>query len=194
MAEAVQILIAKYPTAVDAEAALKKLDASKENQGVEVTDAVIVRRDASGKLHIHETEDITGGQGAAIGGLLGGIIGIIAGPPGIVAGAAVGAAVGGVTAGIFDSGIRHKRLEEIGKSLGTDSVALVILTEAGFVPFIESVIGGTDITVLNESMSAEAAEKIAHDHEVAVKSLRMGDALADGGVASAAPDVDQPTG
>ncbi len=189
MAESVQIIVAHYATPVEAEVALRALEASKENQGVDVSDAVILRKDSNGKIHIHETEDISGGQGAAIGGLLGGIIGLIAGPAGIVAGAAVGAAVGGATAGLFDTGIRHKRLEEIGKTLEPERGALVILTEPGFVPFIESVIGGEDVQVMNASLSAEDAAELQHSHDVAVKSLEMGDALAKGGVASPAPDV-----
>jgi uncharacterized membrane protein len=191
MAEPVQILVAHYATPVEAEVALRKLEASKQDQGVAVNDAVILRRDTSGKIHIHETEDISGGQGAAVGGLLGGIIGLIAGPAGVVAGAAVGAAVGGATAGLFDTGIRHKRLEQIGASLEPDRGALVILTEPGFVPFIESVIGGDDVQILGESMSAEDAEQLAHDHEVAVKSLKMGDALAEGGVVETSPSPEE---
>ena len=150
----------------------------------------VVRRTA--KLHIHETEDVTSGRGATAGGILGGVLGIIAGPAGVVAGAAVGAALGGVAARALDTGIPHKRLEEIGASLETDHAALVILTEAGFVDFIETVIGGENFEFLQETMSGAAAEQMGKDHDVAIKSLKMGDALAEGGVVSAAPDTETP--
>src|SRR5262249_13748671 len=127
MSDPIQILIAKYPTADAANQALKKLLAAKENQGVEVHDAAVVSRELSGKLHIHDTQDVSGGRGAAIGGILGAVIGIIAGPAGVVVGAAAGAAVGGVTAHTVDTGIPHKRLQEIGESLSPDGTALVIL-------------------------------------------------------------------
>lgn len=185
MSEIIQILIAKYPAATNAEDALKKLHAAKQNQGIEVDDAAVVSRAHNGKLHIHETEDVSGRRGAAVGGILGGVLGIIAGPPGMVAGAALGAAVGGAAAFVLDTGIRHKRLEAIGATLQPDGAALVVLTEAGFVPFIETVIGGDDIEVITESMDASAAQQLGHDHDIALKALRMGDALADGGMASA---------
>lgn len=192
MADRIQIIIAKYPNAEQAEAALKKLSASKENQGVEVQDAAVVSRKLNGKLHIHETEEISGARGATVGGILGGVLGIIAGPAGIVAGAAVGAAIGGVTARAIDSGIPHKRLEGIGASLEPDHAALVILTEAGFIDFIETVIGGENVEIHHESMNTQAAEQMGHDHDVAVKALTLGEALADGGVASAAPESPEP--
>lgn len=188
MSEIIQIVIAKYPTSGAAEEALKKLRGSKENQGVEVEDAVVVSRAHSGKLHIHETEDVSGGRGATVGAILGGVLGLVAGPAGLVAGAALGAAVGGAAAGVLDMGIPHKRLEEIGATLAPDGAALVVLTEAGFVPFIETVIGGEDVEVLTETMDADAAQKLAHDREVALKAINMGDALAEGGMASAALD------
>lgn len=189
MAEDIQIIIAKYLNADLAEAALKKLKASESNQGVEVEDAAVVRRADSGKLHIHETEDITGGRGAVAGGILGGILGIIAGPAGIVAGAAVGAALGGVAGHAIDTGIPHKRLEAIGASLEPHHAALVILTQPGFVDFIETVIGGENVEIFKEAMDAAAAESLGHDHDVAVKALNLGESLADGGLASPAPET-----
>src|SRR4051812_45790302 len=96
--EPIQIIIATYPNPTTAERARKALETAKRDQGVEVHDAAVVRRDENGKLHIHETEDVTGGRGAAVGGILGGVLGILAGPGGVVVGAAVGAIVGGATA------------------------------------------------------------------------------------------------
>jgi uncharacterized membrane protein len=184
MAELVQILIAKYPNSSSAEQALKKLQAARENQGVQVTDAAVVRRNAEGKLQIHETEDVTGGRGATVGGILGGVLGLIAGPPGLVAGAALGAVIGSAAANMLDTGIPHKRLEEIGQALHGDQAALVVLTEEGYVEFIEDVIGGGEYDVLSETMDARAAHKLGREHDIALQALKMGDALADGGMAS----------
>jgi uncharacterized membrane protein len=129
--------------------------------------------------------DVTAGRGATVGGILGGVLGIIAGPAGLVAGAALGAVVGGAAARAIDRGIPHERLEAIGASLPAEGAALVALTEAGYVPFIEAVLG-QHIEVLHETVDAEAAEMLGHDHDVAVKALRLGDSLADGGMASPA--------
>jgi uncharacterized membrane protein len=187
MVESIQILIAKYPDMSAAEIALDKVFAARENQGVEIRDAAVVSRAEDGKLHIHETEDVTGGRGAAVGGILGAVLGILAGPAGVVAGAAVGAAVGGVAAKAIDTGIPHKRLEEIGNSLKPQGAALVVLTEAGFLDFIQTLIGGEGVEFMTESMSTQAAQELGHEHDVALKALKMGDALAEGGMASPTP-------
>ncbi len=180
----IQILIAKYVSADEAKIALKKLQASKENQGVEITDAAVVSRAEIGELQIHETEDVTGGRGATVGGILGGVLGIIAGPAGVIAGAALGAAVGGAAASVIDTGIPHKRLQEIGAALEPPHAALVVLTEAGFLPFLETIIGGSSVEFLIETRNPEAVRQVELDREVALKALRAGDALASGGMVS----------
>lgn len=182
MTDVIQILIVKYPNTDKAEAALKKVRESKENQGVEIYDAAVVRKGDKGELRIHETEDVTGGRGATAGGMLGGVIGLIAGPAGVVAGAALGAAVGGAAASMFDSGIPHERLKEIGESLQPGSAALVILTEAGFVDFVKTVVDAEGAEIHAETMNAVHAQELGHDHDVALKALSMGDALATGGM------------
>jgi uncharacterized membrane protein len=188
----IQILIATYPTNQSAEHALRSLQLAKKDQSVEVIDAAVVSRDEHQKLRIHETVDVTGGRGAAVGGVLGGVLGIIAGPGGIVVGAAVGALVGGAAASVFDTGIPHKRLTEIGNTLTPGTAALVVLAEQGFGDFITAVVKGGSLELHGESMNAESAAKLGRDHDVAVKSLKMGDALSAGGMASAAEEPAPP--
>lgn len=184
MDDVIQIVIAKYQSAADAESALKKLLESRANQGVEISDAAVVSRAENNKFKIHETQDVTGGRGATVGGILGGVLGLIAGPAGVVAGAAIGAGIGGAAASMIDTGIPHKRLQEIGASLEPQHAALVILTDAGFVTFIETLIGGENVEFLTETMNAQAAQEMGHAHDVSVQALKMGDALADGGMVS----------
>ena len=86
---------------------------------------------------------------------------------------------------MLDTGIPHKRLEAIGASLKPNEAALVVLTEAGFAPYVQELIGGAGVAIASETMNAAAAQQLGHDHDVAVKALTLGDALADGGMASA---------
>jgi uncharacterized membrane protein len=185
MSQVIQILVATCPDAATAKVKLKQIQNARVEQGADVMDAAVVERDAHNKLHIHETTDVSGGRGAAVGGILGGVLGLIAGPGGMVAGAAVGALVGGAAAHVFDTGIPHKRLAEIGSALGPGKAALVILTEAGFAPYLQTLIEGPDIEIAVESMNADAARQLGHDHDVALKALALGNSLADGGMASA---------
>lgn len=180
----IQIVIATFPQVEEAERALKAVQHARANQGAEIIDAAVVRKDAHNKLHVHETGDVTGGRGATVGGILGGVLGLLAGPGGLVVGAAVGAAVGGAAAKVWDTGIPHKRLEQIGAALQPGNAALVVLTEAGYATFLETVIGA-DAPIVVESMNAAQAEELGHAHQVALKALNLGESLADGGMASA---------
>jgi uncharacterized membrane protein len=182
--DVIQIIIATYANAAAAEEGLKAVQNAQRDQGVAVLDAAVVRREQNGKLSIHETEEVTGTRGATAGGILGAVLGILAGPAGMVAGAAVGAVVGGAAASVWDTGIPHKRLAEIGRNLEPGSAALVVLTEKGFIPFLEELERGTAAQITVEAMNAQAAQRMGHDHEVALKALTMGEALADGGMAS----------
>ena len=71
-----------------------------------------------GKAKFVESKDWGAGRGA----LLGGVIGIIGGPVGILAGGTVGALV----SKLRDSGFKNDQLEELGKSLGPNSSAVVV--------------------------------------------------------------------
>ncbi len=190
-AETIQILIATCPDTTIAERKLEAVQNARTEQGIPIMDAAVVRRDEHNKLRIHETADVSSGRGAAVGGILGGVLGLIAGPGGVVAGAAVGAIIGGAAAHAFDAGIPHKRLQEIGNALKPEQAALVILTETGYAEFLETLIGGPEIEFVAESIDAQAAEQLGHNHDVALKAIHMGEALADGGMAS--PTDDKPS-
>jgi uncharacterized membrane protein len=71
-----------------------------------------------GKAKFVESKDWGAGRGA----LLGGAIGIIGGPLGILAGGSIGA----LAAKLRDSGFNNDQLEQLGKSLGPNTSAVVV--------------------------------------------------------------------
>jgi hypothetical protein len=77
---------------------------------------LFVRPDGTAKFT--EAKDWGAGRGA----LLGGAIGIIGGPLGILAGGGIGA----LASKLRDSGFKNDQLEQLGKSLGPNSSAVVV--------------------------------------------------------------------
>jgi uncharacterized membrane protein len=77
---------------------------------------LFVKPDGSAKFV--ESKDWGAGRGA----LLGGAIGIIGGPLGILAGGSIGA----LASKLRDSGFKNDQLEQLGKSLGPNSSAVVV--------------------------------------------------------------------
>ena len=77
--------------------------------------AAMLRADASGKLHISETDDMGGRKGLAIGGVTGGVLGLLGAA--VVPPLAIGAAIGGLAAKMRDSGFRNDGLKALGSKV-----------------------------------------------------------------------------
>ena len=84
----IQLVVAAFQDEKSAKAALKELKAAQKAKMIKIESAAVLRKDKKGKLHIKETGDLSGGQGAMFGGALGLTLGILAGPGALVAGAA----------------------------------------------------------------------------------------------------------
>ena len=111
----------------DDDKAKAALDVLEKDESLGMRRGAVIRHTEDGKVKIHETDDMSGGKGAAIGGAVGAAFGIIAGPAAIVTGA-IGAGIGGLLAGLSDGGIPDHKLEEIGDALkpGMSAVAAVV--------------------------------------------------------------------
>ena len=95
---AVGFLVVAFTDENAADQALDAMKAAKKQQQFYFENAAVIRQDAQGKVHYHETGDMSAGKGAGIGALVGGVLGILGGPAGVALGAGVGAAVGGAIA------------------------------------------------------------------------------------------------
>jgi uncharacterized membrane protein len=129
-----------------------------------------LRKDAKGKLHIKETQDMGGGKGAAFGGVAGAAIGLIAGPA-LVVPAAVGALVGGLTAKLRDTGFSNQRLETLGEGLQPGSSAIVAVVEHTWVDKVEEALAETEADVMTAEIKADIAAQLEAGHEVAYSAL-----------------------
>ena len=128
----VGMVVAAYVDENAADQVLDSMKQAKKDGRSSYDDAVVVRQDAKGKLHIKETGDMSSSMGAGIGGLIGGVIGLLGGAPGMVFGVATGAAIGGIAAH-HDAGFSTDSLKELGSALVPGSSAIVVTTSKDFV-------------------------------------------------------------
>jgi uncharacterized membrane protein len=115
-----------------------------------------------GKAKFAESKDWGAGRGA----LLGGVIGIIGGPLGIVAGGSIGA----LASKLRDSGFKNDQLEQLGKSLGPNSSAVVLEIAPDAVPIVEQLLktlGAQEVVV--EDLDTNVADLFADDEEPAAE-------------------------
>lgn len=179
----VHLVIGTFNAEQTANGALKMLSQAKREQQIGILDAAVIwRGHKQNRLHIKETEDVSGGRGAAAGGVIGAIIGLLAGPPGVVVGGAVGALVGGAAARVIDTGIPNERLNEIGKTLKPGTSAIVAIVEDEWLAQVQTMLTDASAEVLTESLKGDLAEQLNAADRSAHRALDLGEAVADGGM------------
>jgi uncharacterized membrane protein len=172
----VELVVAAFTDENGASRALKQLKEAKKEKLIAIKDAAVIRRDVDNKVHIHETGDMSGGRGAAIGGIVGAAIGIVAPPAVLVAGAA-GAAIGGLAAKLRDSGFSDARLREVGAGLKPGTSALIAVIEHSWVRRIEQELAEQGAQMVTEEIKADIAEQLEAGHGVSYSAITDGDSV-----------------
>ncbi len=95
--------------------------------GYKIEAECIVKQDAKGKVHMHETG--RGGVGTAVGAGAGALLGLIGGPAGLLAWTLAGGVIGGTAGHYLGRAISKGDVKEIGEALSPDSSALLVLLE-----------------------------------------------------------------
>ena len=166
----VELIVAAFGQEKAAKAALKELKAAKRAKLIDIIDAAVIRRDQKDKLHIQETGDLSGGQGAMFGGALGLTLGILAGPGALVAGAA-GALIGGIASKLRDSGFSDERLKTIGEALKPGTSAIIAIVEHKWVAELEDLMAEAGADVMTEALKDEIAAQLGEGKEIAFSAL-----------------------
>ena len=91
---------------------------------IEMEDAVVVTRDAKGKVQLHQAVNLTA-AGAVSGAFWGTLIGMLFLNP--LLGAAVGAGSGALSGKLADIGINNQFMKDLGATLTAGSSALFVL-------------------------------------------------------------------
>lgn len=173
---AVGFLVMAFTDETSADEALKAMKEAKKHKQFYFEDAAVIKQDADGSVHHHETGDMSTGKGAGAGALIGGILGILGGPVGIAAGAGAGAAIGAVAAH-GDAGFNDESLETIGVALQPGTSALAAITSHDFLKAVQKQVGVTEIRTAVSNIAAEIAARLGEG-----KSMALGLVLAEDGL------------
>jgi uncharacterized membrane protein len=174
---AVGFLVMAFTDENAADEALKEFKAAKKQKQFYFEDAAVVKQDAKGKVHYHETGDIRTGKGAGIGAIAGGVLAILGGPVGIAVGAGVGAAAGAVAAA-RDTGFKDDSIKSVGVALKPNTSAIAMITSRDFLKAIQKEATEEETA----QMVANLADEISSNLE-AGKSMALGVILAEDGLA-----------
>jgi uncharacterized membrane protein len=148
-----------------ADEVLNKLRSLQKENLIDLEDACVVEREASGKIHIKQAVNLTA-IGAAAGGsrgaLWGTLIGLLFLNPlaGMAIGAITGAGAGALSGSLTDFGIRDDFVKKLSETIPAGSSALFVLftkvTEDKVLPEIEPY----KPRVLKTSLSSEADRRL----------------------------------
>jgi uncharacterized membrane protein len=121
-----EFLAITFDGADDGEAALRTIRTLEHADKIKLEDTAVVRKDAAGKVTIHNEVSSGTETGAVVGAVLGGLLFVIF-PVAVVGGAAAGALVGRAVA----PGLDDKFVKEVGDDLPPGGSALFLQIKSG---------------------------------------------------------------
>jgi uncharacterized membrane protein len=173
----VELLVAAWPDATAAGAALEELRAAKKQHLIGIVQAATVVVDADGKLRITDTKDMGPGKGAIVGGVLGAGLGLITGGVGwLLLG---GGAIGALAAKARDGGLSDDRLRELGERMTPNSSAVVAVVELTWVADVEREFASVGADVVRESVEEDLVAQLSDGSAVSYSATEVdGDVVA----------------
>jgi uncharacterized membrane protein len=118
------LVVIDYESEVKAEEVRLALLKMQKDYLIDLEDAVVVVRDAQGKVRLRQLYNLTA-AGAASGGFWGALIGLIFMNP--LFGFAIGAAAGAISGALQDVGIDDNFMKQLGQTLKPGTAALCVL-------------------------------------------------------------------
>jgi len=169
---AVGFMVAAFLDEMAADQALDAMKKAKAQGQFYFEDAAVIRQDVQGKVHYHETGEMSTGKGAGIGALVGGIIGVLGGPVGVALGAGVGAAASG------DKGFRNESLGTVGVALKPGTSAIAAITSHNFLRAVQKQVPIDQIRAAVSNLAAELSARLGENKNVAIGLLLTENGLA----------------
>ena len=148
-----------------ADQVLNKLQALQKEHLIDLEDACVVVRDASGNVRLKQAMSLVG-AGAASGGLTGAMWGTLIGLlflnplAGLLAGAAFGAGAGALSGSLVDYGIDDEFIRSLGATIEPGSSALFVLVRRATPDKVLPALSQFKETVLRTSLSNEQEARL----------------------------------
>lgn len=144
---------------------LNKVRSLKAQHLIDLEDAVVVERDAEGKVHMKQAVNLTK-LGAASGGLSGAFWGMLVGLlflnplAGMAIGAGAGAGAGALSGSLMDYGVNDDFVKQLAETIPNNSSALFVLVREATLDKVVAEIQPWNPRVLNTSLSAEQEARL----------------------------------
>jgi len=151
------LVVIGYKDMEQAEEVRLKLRKLHRDYLIDLEDAVVVVKDANGKIKLHQAVNLTA-AGASSGGFWGLLIGMIFLNP--LLGLAVGATAGAVSGSLTDIGINDDFMKNLAATLTPGSSALFVLVRKMTPDKVLKELEGSGGTIIQTSLSDDDEEKL----------------------------------
>jgi uncharacterized membrane protein len=151
------LVVVSYKDGSKAEAMRQKLLEMQQDYLVDLEDAVVVVKDAKGKVRLHQAVNLTA-AGAVRGGFWGSLIGLIFLNP--LLGMAVGAGMGAASGALSDVGINDQFMRDLAANMQPGNSILFVLVRKATPDKVLEELKGTGGTILRTSLSHEDEAKL----------------------------------
>lgn len=136
---------------------------------IDLEDAVVVTKDETGKIKLHQAVDLTA-VGALQGSMLGGLLGLVLLNP--IFGMVLGGAAGALSGKMSDLGIDDNFIKELSETLQPNTSALFILVKKVTIDKVLPRLEGTGGKIIQTSLAGVDEKKLqaaldSHRNEVA---------------------------
>lgn len=161
----VKFIVGTFADENGAGEAIETLKAARKSKKVDLVGAVLIRKEASGKVEYQEV-GMTPAKGALGGVVLGAAVGILTGGLGLALGT-LGGLVGGLV-GRRRSGSKHTndQIYHLLTALPPGSSAVLVVCEPADAPAVEAELSSMQAEVITADIPAELAAKLqAHGSE-----------------------------
>jgi uncharacterized membrane protein len=161
------LVVIDYESEVKAEEVRLALLKMQKQYLIDLADAVVVVRDANGKVKLRQLYNLTA-AGAMSGGFWGALMGLIFLNP--LFGFAIGAAAGAVSGALRDVGIEDNFMKSLGETLKPGTAALCVLVRQMTPDKVVEELQKFGGTLIKTNLSHEKEEKLRAALESAQKS------------------------
>src|SRR6478752_161642 len=151
------LVVIGYDNVFAAEEVRLKLRKLQSEYLIDLEDAVVVVKDAEGKVKLHQAINLTA-AGAVSGGFWGSLIGLIFLNP--LIGMAVGAAAGAASGALTDVGVNDNFMKELAATMTPGSSTLFVLVRKATPDKVLEELKGTGGKILKTSLSHEDEAKL----------------------------------
>jgi uncharacterized membrane protein len=160
-----QLVVLGFDGMSAADEVLNRLRGLKAQHLLDLEDAVVVERDADGKVHMKQAVNLAR-LGATSGGLSGALWGTLVGLlflnplAGMVIGASAGAGAGALSGSLMDYGVNDDFVKQLSQTIPDNSSALFVLVREVTLDKVVAEIQPWNPRVLNTSLSGEQEAKL----------------------------------